>query len=401
MVEEIGDIAPQVAKETFPHLKKPSKGQVAVAAGVGLAAVAIANRGRIAEKIFGKPNDSLLGEDLGEMFPSRELRFPQGKVVVRDIVPESPREAEDVPLISIVGLGMESSVVGYFHRSLYEHGQHAISLDFVGGGGSFGAVDGKQEMDRQGDLLANFLTNYLDDHSSTKEVDLMGQSLSAITVLAFARNHPELLSRIRNVLLVSPMGLSEKDGTLSVVKRFAKETIRNSKTPKTDENNAINAVVLPTGIRNFIKSPVRSLEELLAIGQANNYPTVEELRSQGVRVGVIQGSDDVLADVNMLMERVGKGYNRTIVEIPPEERDPNSPQTHRYIPSEQPSSPISAIRFPKGGHEVLGPSKFAGTVIRTIDNLNNPITKDDAIEAIQLVRNSIKINSEPSNDSNP
>ena len=356
------------------------------AAVVGVSAV-IAGRKQIAESVFSVDDDALIDSNLGKRFPREKIMLADGTIAFRDLKPEKLREAQDVPLISMVGLGMDQAVIGFMLQSLYDQGEHVIPLDFIGGSGSFGTIDGEQEINRRGDMIGEFITKYLQENPNVKQFDLMGQSLSAISMLAFARRHPEMLDKVRNVLPVSPMGIQNVDSVLGIKERKSKEDARNKKVEKSEEDEKVDAVIKKTFARNVLSSPIRSLEELLAMAKAGNYPSVEELKRRGVRVSFIQGADDLLADANMLMERIGEGFSETVTEIPEFERNPNSPQVYEYIPlNSQQKEKLKAtpsVRFRKGGHEIMSQSKFAGTVLRAIDRLNNPITEGQAVEFAQ------------------
>lgn len=86
-------------------------------------------------------------------------------------------------------------------RGLYEQGQHVIPLDIDGSGTGIKEPEGSPEFNRQAEILKEWI-----ESRSEPKINLLGQSLSAVTLLYLAKNNPDLLDRINAVLLVSPNG---------------------------------------------------------------------------------------------------------------------------------------------------------------------------------------------------
>lgn len=184
--------------------------------------------------------------------------------------------------------------------------------------------------------------------------------------------------------LFPPMGVSGKDNLLRLAKGQLAEVRRFGKVEKTDEDNEIGKKVLQS-IKEFVpKNKKRAINELRGMVSADEYEVLDELKQRGVKVGVVQGFDDKLSNYGRLMSKIGEGYEPTIRPVTLED-NPREGQTHVYEPPAT-LPPIDSTRLIRGGHEILGPHRFAGTIIRTLDYLDHPPSKEEVVDSIQQGR---------------
>lgn len=304
--------------------------------------------------------------ELNERFGRTEQEFGHGRLLVRDVVPENKRD--DVPLVSTLGFGTGNIALERTVAELYYSGEHVIEIDFLGGGkGVKGEKGSSSEYNRQGMLLADFMDKYFSENPHIERMDIMGQSSALFRVFALAKFRPDLLPRIRNVIFSSPAGFSEDDSHLELFKRFIEEDRRYKKSvsgPFDEENDAnlktaFNQTVLPY--------PIKAIKEINAIARANQYPTLEVLKAAGIKIGVLQGTEDKLVPNEKLWERIGKGYENPFVQG----INPLTDQTN-YAYEPQTAPPIDIVRMVKGGHgiQVDDPKKASKMILETIDHLN-------------------------------
>ncbi len=236
-----------------PKTGKLSRSKFIVGGGLGAAVLAIANRGQIADALFPTDEGELIGPELAAKFPREILEFPEGKLAARDIKPEQLNEDTDVPMIIMMGLGVEQKVLGPFHKTFYEAGQHALAVDIVDGEGSFGTFNGTKEVDRQGDLLAEYIRKYSQEHPEVEQFDLLPFSLSTIRMLSFARRHPDLVPKIRLFMPAMPVGLPEKDSVAGVLGRQTQEMFRDAKVDHSEEAKRVGQLVQRAVPNNILK----------------------------------------------------------------------------------------------------------------------------------------------------
>lgn len=305
---------------------------------------------------------------VNSIFKRETVEFTHGKLDVRDVVPENKRD--DVPLLSTLGFGTGNVALERTVAELFYKGEHVIEIDFLGGGKGVGGEEGSSaEFNRQGMLMAEFMDNYFVQNPHIEKMDIMAQSAGLFRLFAISELRPDLLSKIRNVILTSPVGLSENESLKKILQRNMAEGDRYKKSPKGefDEDNDKN--LKKAFNRMYLRHPIKAIKEGFAMAKGNQYPKLEKLKEAGIKVAVLQGDDDLLADKNMLFERMGKGYEKPFKQA----INPLTDKTlNVYEPSDRQAPPIDVLRMMAGGHgiQVDNPEKAANAIIQTIDYLN-------------------------------
>ena len=362
-------------------------------------------------------------EDINSRFVRNQVELPHGKIFFRDLIPDYPRQDEDVPLITTPGYGMDQHVIGTMTAELVAKGEHIIPLDYVGG-------------TNVGDHIADFLDYMTVLYPDKKQFDYLGQSDAIVEFGDFARRYPEKLDMLRNIIFVSPMGMKTDESLGDIMfHRRGDETRRNKKVnqkreaeylkemeakgvqiqqgnldkfrnlfnrmrgintttalPPSElgeaiaEDKATEKRVTERFIANLASHPLTSIQEARQMGNAYEYPTLELLKKAGKRVAIIQGEDDLLAKNEDLWERFGEGSESVWKTLTQEEFDSdprygeNGIKVGATVWDSSVSNQVPYVDSLEisGGHEIMGQRSFAQRVIATKDYLNNPIDPEEA-----------------------
>lgn len=319
-----------------------------------------------------------------EWFEPKEVEFANGKLDIFDIKPDTFREEKDVPLVSILGFGTGNVALARTFSELQKSGEHVLGIDFVGGGKLVEGEDGtSMEFNRQGELLYQYLSKYLEENPHIDKIDFMTQSAGLFRVFALANLHPEFIPKIRNLLLFSPVGLSDKDSLLSMGLRFRSENKEYKNSEVKSEYDEENAQSLNMANQKLL-SPhkLKAIMETMAIFGAGQYENLKKLSSSGVKIAIIQGEEDKLASNKKLWERLRKGYKRPFI------KSEETTSGRKYEPDYKELPPVKVHRVMSGGKRVIGgetkvlrgghgiqvddPKKASRVILETIDTLNNP-----------------------------
>ena len=307
---------------------------------------------------------------LEDRFERNEIEFSHGKLLVRDVEPENKRD--DVPLVSTLGFGTGNIALERTVTELFYKGEHVIELDFLGGGKGVAGREGSSgEFNRQGMLMAEFMDNYFAQNPHVEKLDIMAQSAGLFRLFAISDLRPDLLPKIRNVILTSPVGLSEDESIKNLLERNKAEADRYKAGPK-GEFDLDNDKNLQKAFKQmYLRHPIKAFKEVISMAKGGQYPGLEKLKEAGIKVAILQGDEDKLADVKMLFERMSKGYEEPFGQGV----NPLTDETmHVYEPKDQKMPPVDVLRMMAGGHgiQVDNPNKIANTILETIDYLKKP-----------------------------
>jgi pimeloyl-ACP methyl ester carboxylesterase len=335
-------------------------------------------------------------ENFNDKFPRQTMEFPNGKVMFREIKPETLREGGNIPMVMMTGWAMNQEVIGNTTKGLYESGQTVVPFDIEGGGkGVKGVEDSLGEINRQGELLKKWMESRGDE-----KFNLVGQSMSALVVLAMIENNPEIADKIASVVLVSPMGLGGKDNLPSLIKRQMAETKRNSAVEKTDESKVIEKRVAKSFKDFLLHHPIRAAKEGFAMAGSDEYDVLNLLRDRGLKVGIIQGAQDQLNSNQRVVENIARqavANSNVRPELIGEDGMEKIPDELKIFPTDTKEEvlrkqkaifdikmelnrtenpvPIDTFKFVEGGHEIFGPEAIAKKILRTVDYLSEDSKK--------------------------
>lgn len=271
----------------------------------------------------------------------------------------------------------EGKVFSHLH-----YGRDIVSGEFPRRGGRVEEKDGiPSELVRQAELVSSMLL------LQNEKVDISADSMAAMSLIAAIKIHPEVLDKIRNILIVSPAGFSGNDNFLKLVGRslmhFGQDTLTFAKSPVERSN------ILKMGLEMAMyvgKNPPRTIKEVDAIAKSDEFEGLktlkEELDKKGIMLGFIQAESDKLTPAKALWERIGEDSDPNITILTQEmyEKDydryddlllqPGDKIWNRDAKSEQP--PMDFITMVGGGHDnrLYAEDDFGIKILRGFEELN-------------------------------
>lgn len=303
--------------------------------------------------------------------------------------------------MTLLGWTNKQDIIENTVRGLvYDQGQRVIPVD-VEGGGKGVKIDGtnSSEINRQAALLKDWL-----EKRPEQKINLLGQSMSALTVLVLIDNYPELSDRIDSMIFVSPMGLGGKKGFKRLASGFLSETmVRSPKRKKNSEDIKLEPIVAKTFIKSLVGHPIRHIKEVMAMASADEYEVLYQLKERGIKVGIIQSVDDLAADNESLSDQITERATEKSTRLLTQEEFEKDPKylEHGFSVGdmvwndkslEQDRPPIDILmELEVGmdgqgrGHGISGPRKLGGSIVRLLKRLKNPITEEQAIAFNQFM----------------
>lgn len=324
----------------------------------------------------------------------QSLKTPEGYLTFVDIEPDG--EIQDpTPLVVIPGWAITLRTQNPLLSALHASNEHLVAVEFPRSGGNVENKDGiPAEVIRRAHLIAELIRQRPED-----QLDIVGQSMAAMALLAAAKIEPQILSKIRNVILVSPAGISGDDNFVKLVGRYLAGHLPQDTASLL--RGRWNMAVMSLESSKYIgKNPLRTLKEASAISRSDDYDALQVLKDAGVRVALMQGQTDRLTPTTKLWRRIGKSTQSVFekVDKTPEGEDPKSafektgatPSGFRWKgPNPQNNPPFDVITMVSGGHDnrIYGDStKFARKILEELDFLNkSPKTTEPATASVPKV----------------
>ena len=138
-----------------------------------------------------------------------------------------------------------------------------------------------------------------------KKTDVIAHSEAGINVAIAASLAPE---RFRNIVFMDPAGLIGKDNFPSLFKRFTVDAIRDGMrimlgTAKPEEIARMARAGKETS-RNFLKNPLRSIKQAIAISKSDIRNMLKDLHNRGIGIAVMQGVNDPLFPMDKVQENL-------------------------------------------------------------------------------------------------
>lgn len=194
-------------------------------------------------------------------------------------------------------------------------GRNIIAAEFPRhGGDAIGKDNIPEEVVRQAELITDLLL-----HQEGK-VDVSVDSMAAMSMISAIRLNPEILDKVRNILIVSPAGIAGDDSLLRLVGRsllhFAQDGLTFAKSPI--ERRNILKMGLEAGLY-VVKNPKRTVKEVVAIAKSEEYAALKSLKSdldaKDIRLGFIQAESDMLTPAENLWSKIGEDAKSTWKEL--------------------------------------------------------------------------------------
>lgn len=253
----------------------------------------------------------------------RELESSAGKMPYIEIESAFPSPQDNTPLVVFPGWSITLATEKPLLRCLSEgrrelegkegeilskpvYGRNLIACEFPRHGGEATEKDGiATEVVRQAELISGLLLQ------QEEKVDISADSMASMSLIAAMKLHPEILDKIRNILMVSPAGISGDDNLLRLVGRslihFAQDGLTFAKSPIERRN------ILKMGLEAGLyvgKNPKRTVKEVAAIAKSEEYGALkslkEELDAKGIRLGFMQAESDKLTPAEKLWANIGE-----------------------------------------------------------------------------------------------
>lgn len=301
----------------------------------------------------------------------QKLKTPEGNLTFVDIKPE--RETGDkTPILVIPGWSITLKTEKPLLQSLHNSGIHTIAVELPRFGGK---VEGKEEIPAEVVRQAELLARLISERPVGEKIDVVGQSMATMSLLAAAKIEPGILSRIRNVVFVSPAGISGNDNIANLASRWLAKHVPQDTAYLLRGKWNIAVMSLESG--KYMRNPLRTLKEAVAISQSDDYDALQILRDSGVRVALMQGQSDRLTPTKKLWRRIGKNTESAF------EKTEDTPSGYRWKgPNPQNNPPFDVITMVSSGHDnrIYGDSeKFARKILEELDFLNKSVkTKQPA-----------------------
>lgn len=314
-------------------------------------------------------------------FPKKLYHFQHGEVAAHDVMPAvlSERDKEgyavDVPLVMMGGWGMDIKVMQDCVTSLQKEGKHSVTLEFPGSGEQIkGKKGSSSEINRQAELLYQTIQTL-----GYEKIDLVGVSYSIETILALSEMHPEVMSKVRHVLPISPPISGSGSFPRLPIRAINEVLIRNKKKSNNsqfaidEEQNAVNKYATGMFARHLFKDGVvRSWREFMAIMQEKDYSRLYDLQAKiSGDIGIIQGEADKLISNKAVWKRVGKGTKSPFVRLPDGQNLYDESVTNR-------KPPFKVITMREGGHDRASHSSMGRDIAAILKTLNETPEELDA-----------------------
>jgi len=262
----------------------------------------------------------------------KELESSAGKMPYIEIESDFSSPQDKTPLVVFPGWSITLATEKPLLRCLSEgrnelegkegeilsktvYGRNLIACEFPRHGGEATEKDGiATEVVRQAELMSDLLLQ------QEEKVDISADSMASMSLIAAMKLHPEILDKIRNILMVSPAGISGDDNLLRLVGRslihFAQDGLTFAKSPIERRN------ILKMGLEAGLyvgKNPKRTVKEVAAIAKSEEYAALKSLKSdldaKDIRLGFIQAESDMLTPAENLWSKIGEDAKSTWKEL--------------------------------------------------------------------------------------
>lgn len=284
------------------------------------------------------------------------------------------------------------------------YGRRVVAGEFPRWGGKVEKQpDIPSEVMRRAELVAQLIL------SQEGKVDVSVESMAGMDLVAAIGLHPELLDKIRNIVGTSIAGFSGNDNTVKLMGRslfhFIQDGLTFAKSPSSKKYPV--ETKSPIERRNIIKmgieaslyvlkNPVRTMREVNAIGNSEQYEGLKGLKKvldeHGIRLAFIQAESDKLTPAAKLWEKIGEGAPSPMITLTQEmyEQDydrydelllkPGDKVFDRALNNESP--PFDFITMIGGGHDnrIYAQKDFGIKILRALEQLENPIGAEQATD---------------------
>lgn len=226
-------------------------------------------------------------------FLLEKYRFTEDKEIV-EINPEKSKD--DVPVFVSPGWGVVPESQEESLETIAEEGRRVITV-------YFSREKKIEENDGDAELQKALSIIEAINKKGVDKVDAIGHSEGGLNLVIAANLFPE---KFRNIVLISPAGMIEKDSSLSLIKRFIiDEGLQELINGKNSDIGSFSKY-LKEVFKYSIKGSKLSYEEISACAIANIFEMTKQLREKGVGVGFVHGVNDKVFPMEEVIKNVGK-----------------------------------------------------------------------------------------------
>jgi len=344
----------------------------------------------MALEFFKRKAEKLEKTDFEKQFVNREqIKTAGGVADVIDIKPETL--ADPVPVYFAPGLGVSTEVYKPSYDTLAKQGREVIAYDPPRFGGEGIQSEAEKALrERFGEELVLKALNLRDvmTHKNIEKIDVIAHSAGAVEAVIAAYMHPE---KFRSLMLFGPAGMIGEDSAGRLWKGFnsqgnpkptldalppspdvGQEERERTETaggvpiqyPKIEmepeTQKAVSNVMKDFG-KYVLKNPAGTVDEWLGLASAQMDDLIADIRSKGVKVGVISAVDDPVYPVKKMIGKLNDDGSITPGQIKKEQFD--------------------AVLSVRGGHGQLGdnPERYvvaANQMLEKLRDRSNKISTD-------------------------
>lgn len=329
----------------------------------------------------------------------KELESPAGKMSYVEIESSFPSPTDSTPLVVFPGWSITLNTEKPLLKCLADgreekkdnqgnvvspafFGRNLIAAEFPRQGGEvIGEYDIPEEVVRQAELMSGLLLQQKD------RVDVSVDSMAAMSMISAIKLNPQILDKIRNIMVVSPAGFSGEDNILKLIGRslahFGQDTVTLLKSPI--ERRNILKMALEMGL--YVgKNPARTIKEVAAIAGSEEYGELKKLKSQldekGINLGFMQAESDKLTPASKLWEKIGEDTQKVWKKLSQTDYDEEPEYENRGIKvgddvwnrdAQNEKPPFDFITMVGGGHDnrLYAQSDFGIKILRGFEQLKD------------------------------
>lgn len=205
-----------------------------------------------------------------------------GDIEIVDVIPE--KEKSEIPVLLAPGWGTTPKTLEDVQMALAEKERRVVSLSHPRIGGKVGEKEGfaPEELRKAASIL-----NVIKERGDNK-FDIVGYSEGGINSILAAKMAPD---KIRNIILLNPGGIVDKDNFLKLSTRFLGGVLNLIK-EEMREGKKVKNTLFTESFKYITKNPARALKEVGEIAGTDIKDILRDLRKEGIGISIIHGADD-------------------------------------------------------------------------------------------------------------
>ena len=205
-----------------------------------------------------------------------------GDIEIVDVIPE--KEKTEVPVLFAPGWGTTPKTLEDVQLALAGKERRVISLSHPRIGGE---IKGKENYPPEELRKAASILNVINERGGD-QFDIVGYSEGGINSILAAKMAPD---KIRNIILLNPGGIVNKDNFLKLSGRFLGGVLNLVK-EEMMEGKKVKNTLFTESLKYITKNPARALKEVGEMAETDIKDILRDLREKGIGISIIHGADD-------------------------------------------------------------------------------------------------------------